>query len=456
MQKRQWCSLLYLPSLAVLSGILLALALPPRSAEALGWIAFLPLLFGIRLMPRPLVMTGCGMLLSLATVAILVDGRLSLSAFGNLLGAFGCLALAFAFTACIAAVGWKRISWGLWPVLVGAAGVTAELLSIYTFPLNVAITQHSNPAALFLASLTGVWGISFFIWFVPASIVALMSGGKKALVPAAVSLVAVILSFTWPDAVPDMRHTANVAAVQARNCPDADMATRKLSDKVQLVVWPEHLAYTKNRIAYRCAESTRKYIVASFAEPVGRKKLYNAAFVISPEGEKVGVCRKTHLFGREIYTYSRGAGLCITDCGGTRAGVAICFEAMFTDVVRRLARGGAEIVLIPNSDPEMPGMLMNHLHFGIIPFRAAENGVPIVWAESQGLSSVIDGSGAVLKSAGAGMCAVESSVGLRERTTLYTRIGDSFAYACAGIVVALLFAAVLSRKSPNNTGTTAV
>jgi apolipoprotein N-acyltransferase len=49
-------------SLAVASGILFALSLPPRDIEWLGWFAFVPLLVAAARLPRALWAAGAGFL----------------------------------------------------------------------------------------------------------------------------------------------------------------------------------------------------------------------------------------------------------------------------------------------------------------------------------------------------------------------------------------------------------
>ncbi len=130
---------------------------------------------------------------------------------------------------------------------------------------------------------------------------------------------------------------------------------------------------------------------------------------------------------------------------GFSAGVPICFDTAFTDVTRNLVRRGADIILVPNHDPMMPRYAFHHLHTAVIPFRAAENGVPIVWAECNGLSAIYDRHGRRVARAPEGEAAsVSASVALRSGQTLYTTAGDYFAYMCAGGVLAV--GAVLARR----------
>ena len=84
----------------------------------------------------------------------------------------------------------------------------------------------------------------------------------------------------------------------------------------------------------------------------------------------------------------------------------------------------------------MPNSLFHYLHAAVIPFRAAENAVPIVWSECTSLSAIYDGYGRRIARAPEHMIGhVHGIVALRERRTFFTLAGDYFAYLCAGVLV---------------------
>jgi apolipoprotein N-acyltransferase len=71
-------------------------------------------------------------------------------------GAFASLVLMMARRLCTA--GWLIIG-------VGATGVLVEWIAArLDFPYTIALTVWRNPAFLWLAGWTGVWGLSFLIW----------------------------------------------------------------------------------------------------------------------------------------------------------------------------------------------------------------------------------------------------------------------------------------------------
>ncbi|MEA3500244.1 MAG: nitrilase-related carbon-nitrogen hydrolase, partial [Candidatus Marinimicrobia bacterium] len=84
-------------------------------------------------------------------------------------------------------------------------------------------------------------------------------------------------------------------------------------------------------------------IVAGFAEK-GGDKFYNSAAVISEKG-LLGTYRKINLFYRENLFFSAGENEpLVVDVGFCKVGVMICFDWIFPEVTRSLAKNGADII----------------------------------------------------------------------------------------------------------------
>lgn len=81
-------------------------------------------------------------------------------------------------------------------------------------------------------------------------------------------------------------------------------------------------------------------------------KPYNAAQAIGPQGQRLAVHRKVHLFGpADAERFSLGDAVAAPfDWGGHRLGMLICFDAEQPAAVRELARQGAEAVLVPTAN----------------------------------------------------------------------------------------------------------
>ena len=439
----------YYPVLALVlsgvSGILLACALPSKGVGVLGWIAFLPLLLAARI-SRPLIAAGCGMMCSLACALILAGPITEDYQFGNLVAAFGALGSVLAFVAGFASVG-RKLSPALWPIFVASAGVTGELLSVYIFPINVAISQFQNPAMLKLASYTAIWGVSFLIWLVPASILVMVRKPRLAWPAFALAVIALVASAVVRFPVERGGETLRVAAIQAPDGYTAAKQTRKVRGRAEVVVWPEHHLSEISKLPSTAARANRVYVAAHFRERLPTGKSYNTACLFSPAGRLIAKQRKRFPFGKENLTVARGHESRPVKCDGFTAGMAICYDTQFTCVIRDLANRGAEVVLVPIHDPELANCLLNFLHSATLTFRAAENSVPIVAADGSGLSSIIDGSGRILARAGEhSIEAICATAELRSARTLASKGGDYFAYACASMMILACIVALVGRR----------
>ncbi len=436
--------------LAIASGVALAFAMPPHGFSLAGWAALAPLLVAARI-TRPVYAAGLGMIAAFVCGLTLSGGRATEAyQLGNLITAFGGLAIVFAFVSCASSCAAPHMLVSSWIILTACAGVCAEMLSRYAFPVTLAISQHSNPAALRIASYAGVWGVGFLLWLSQAALAVIWVRPRAAVA----ALAAVAIAMGTSRCVP--RHDSNapsirVAAVQA---PDPVAASALISSvqRARVIVWPEHLMSAACDRPQAAARRARAYVVASVEEE-GKGKPYNAAWLIDPRGRRVATARKQHLFGREKYDFRRGRPSVPARCPGFRPGIAICYDTQFTDIARDLVVRGADVVLVPNHDPLFPNFLFHHLHSAVIPFRAAENGVPIVWSEANALSMIVGPDGRVIARAPAGEPAVvQAEVRLRRGTTLFARIGDLFAYMCLGPFAVLGFMGVKAAASPQSEG----
>jgi deaminated glutathione amidase len=87
----------------------------------------------------------------------------------------------------------------------------------------------------------------------------------------------------------------------------------------------------------------------------GREKLSNTCVVFDPQGERVAVYRKIHMFdvevGGHLYRESEseepGEEPATCDIEGWRVGLTLCYDLRFPELYRILALEGAELVTVP-------------------------------------------------------------------------------------------------------------
>jgi apolipoprotein N-acyltransferase len=189
---------------------------------------------------------------------------------------------------------------------------------------------------------------------------------------------------------------------------------------------------------------------------------YNSAFLVRPDGTTGGTYQKMHLvpFGEyvplqevlffaaplveKVSAFSAGRSAAVLPIEGHRVSTAICYEVVYPDLVRRFVAGGSELLTTITNDAWFGETSAPHQHFAQAAMRAIENGRYLVRAANTGISGIVDPYGRVVARSGLFEPAViVGDVRFLQATTIYTRIGDVFAYASVVTTLALL---VLARR----------
>ncbi|WP_052210456.1 carbon-nitrogen hydrolase family protein [Thermoanaerobacter sp. YS13] len=153
------------------------------------------------------------------------------------------------------------------------------------------------------------------------------------------------------------------------------------------------------------ALSHKIYLIGAFLEKsFFSPKVYNTAFLISPEGKLIGTYRKIHLF--DAYNYKESDYVVagnesskVYDIGKVKIALSVCFDLRFPELYRVLALEGAEMFIMPTA--WYSGPLKEETLSLLIRARAVENTSYMVVAcqfnkTFTGRSSVIDPFGTVL------------------------------------------------------------
>ena len=196
----------------------------------------------------------------------------------------------------------------------------------------------------------------------------------------------------------------------------------------------------------------------------GRPYLYNSAFILTPEGKVSDRYDKRHLvpFGEYIPLrtilffldklvvgigdFKAGQGTMtmqiptVPPDSGQKFGVAICFEVIFPDLVRRMAQEGANFLVTITNDAWFGDSAAPYQHFGMVVFRAVENHLAFARAANTGISGFIAPDGRILSQTSIfSEHAVTGSLPLRSTSpTFYTQYGDVFSWFCV-ILTGILF-----------------
>ena len=244
------------------------------------------------------------------------------------------------------------------------------------------------------------------------------------------------------------------------------MSRQAIAEGAQLVIWPESATPYAFEIDHNATEAIRRLARESNVpilfgseqiEAGVPPKYYNSAYVVRPDGSTGGVYRKMHLvpFGEyvplkrvlffaaplveAVSDFSAGASPDLLTIGERPISTAICYEIVYPDLVRRFVAEGSQLLTTITNDAWFGETSAPYQHFAQASMRAIENGRYLVRAANTGISGVVDPYGrVVVQSRLFEPAVVVTEVSYQTATTLYTRIGDLFAYLATLATAAML------------------
>lgn len=145
-------------------------------------------------------------------------------------------------------------------------------------------------------------------------------------------------------------------------------------------------------------------------------KIFNRSLVANRQGEIVASYDKAHLFSfaHENDVFSAGDKISTVELDGVKCGLAICYDLRFPEFVRKIALSGAEIIFIPavwSLKRLTPRRILTKA-------RAIENQIFVVFANSAGISEVVNPLGEVVAESGRGEEILTAEIDLRERAAV--------------------------------------
>ena len=489
--------------LAVLSGILLVLSHPSFNLFPLAWVGLVPLLIAVRSAPNAKSAFRIGyisgltffggliywivLLYPFANIFVTVLGYVALVAYAALyFSVFALLVhqlprksgLSFIFPAALIWTGMEWIrSWFLTGFPWGSMGYS----------------QWNNHAGIQIASITGVYGVTFVVILFNAAIAHLIisssnwrSASRGVIFP--IGIVAstfVYGAFCLSDSVSPAARVqlglvpGNVSQAEKWKSEHAPKIFKRYlgltenvnAAKPDLIVWPETAIHPQilsgraesyRRRLFKMLQEDQIYLLAGAPVREADKKYYNSVFLLSPSGEKLGSYSKMHLvpFGEyvpfssalpnfiQFETFAHGKSinlLPLADVEDTKMGIAICFESVFPNLFRKFVAKGASVMGILTNDAWFVGTTAPAQHLSAAPFRAVENRISVFRCANGGISCIIDPFGRItsrtITPAQPDGVLVED-VPLKNHQsagmTLYTRYGDWFPILCLLVSLVLI------------------
>ena len=491
--------------LATVSAGLLALAFPTADIGGLAFIALVPLLVAIRGEPPARAFwwgSLAGLLFYLLSISWVTR---TMTTYGGMSFSVSALVL-LALSAYLAlyfglfCYGLSLIGGAAWPIgLLAPAALWVALEYLRSYALTgfpwalLGYTQYRSTTLVPMASVTGVYGLSFLVVLVNialAQLAATAGDRLRTMLLAGVLALALVWSprlLSPSPARAGEEQELGVTLVQgnidqalkwdpAMQAATIDLYRRLSLDAATgapgLIVWPEtavpfFLRYEptlRGRVADVAAETGSYLLVGSpdvepGAQSGGGDRYHNSAFLISPQRELLGKYDKIHMvpFGEYVplksilfFVHKLAYGIGDFEPGQTytifhlprgRFAATICYEAIFPDQVRRYVKDGADFLVNITNDAWFGRSAAPAQHLAMAALRAAENHRYLIRAANTGISAIIDPTGRILEASGLFVPAVISGrIRLVQGETFYTSHGDLFAWLCVAFVVAVFMA----------------
>jgi apolipoprotein N-acyltransferase len=514
----------------LLSAALQIVIFPLPGLYWLSWIAVAPLLVallrarapetlqidaGVHLVPANpwqafLLAYLCGILWHLGTCHWVFDT----------MHRYGGIPIPWALLILLAASMHEALYHGLFGLLVGIAAmgkggvrralvfapffwVAAELAKtrISAFPWELlGYAQTGNTALTRIATITGVYGLSFEVMLVNSVFAAAFVVAKERrrwLLGAAGAAAAILQAGQWLP-LPPVAADKTALLVQSNIPAEANWSTDYFQGTLRdltwislhppggedgqhfdLIVWPESPSpFFLNDASFReavaaLAQQSRTWLLvgsigvdSASGSPAHKSEVFNSAGLISPSGNVVGRYDKIHLvpFGeyvpfksvlpfmdmltQEVGNFARGHSWAPLQADEQRLGVSICYESIFPDEVRQSVRQGANILVNITNDGWYGESGAWRQHLQMTQMRAVENGRWELVTTNTGVTASVDPYGRIVAATGRQMrTALAAPYSLLSGTTFYTRHGDWFAFVCAIISLGAIGAGILKRRS---------
>ena len=253
-----------------------------------------------------------------------------------------------------------------------------------------------------------------------------------------------------------------------------DLTLKAAQSNPDLIVWPEtavpfyynqHPAGTE--FINKLAKETQTPLLFGSPHKIskdGNIIHFNSAYLVSEIGATQNRYDKIHLvpFGEfvpfrkvlffvekmveMIGDFGRGKEATVFEVAGHKAGVSICYELIFPDLIRQSVKNGADFLINITNDAWFGKSPASYQHMSMGALRAVENRVPIVRAANTGVSGTIDASGALRDETELFVEAAQiTQITPRQGgLTFYSSYGDVFSWLC--LLATGLLAVVIKRN----------
>ncbi len=344
----------------------------------------------------------------------------------------------------------------------------------------VAYSQRDFLAAMQIASVIGLWGITFIIsWFASlinylwdsgfkftrlslafacVLVLILGLGFGRILLPAQPEQTAQIAGFSLPNGkmmeVINQLQEEDETAIDKLHIEQLNQIRSMADEGANIVVLQEGAgmgtsAQVENLIedVSTIAKEKNIYVVLPVFD-LGKTPAENKVHIIDPNGDVV----LTHIkYGGNMFEGTRKGDevLQTVDTPYGKLSAIICWDADFPNIIKQAGAQNVDLLFVPSQD----WLGVRDIHAGMATFRSVENGMTIFRQTGQGVSLVSDAYGNILNRVDtfeesennfAGIQKVQTPIS--SVNTLYPTVGDALGNVMLLGLVGLLIGLWLTRK----------
>ena len=382
---------------------------------------------------------------------------------------FACIVLVYRRFLRIAA--WQAAL--IFPTLWVTYEFVSSRLSPHSTFGNISYSQMNFVPVLQIASVTGIWGISFCLFLFAATVAVLLSGdrvrgARRWLVIVTLVWLALVIGFgRWRLLSHDPTQNTVLVGMVASDLPQnlitvkpeetirlmrsyADEAQTLAAQGAKVIVIPEKVAVLLDSelpevdaMFREAAQKSGAEIVVGVIHSTSGAK-WNEARLYTPNGA-IRTYEKHHMLPSFESNLTAGTERTEWDESSGHWGMEICKDMDFPRLSREYGSDGTELLIVPAWDFVADGWL--HGRMAIL--RGVESGFTIVRAPKQGIMTVTDDTGRVLAQRRTGaepFTTLIAAAPVQHSTTIYARFGDWFAWLNVATAVWLIVKATVRRR----------
>lgn len=432
---------------------------------------------------------------------------------------YGGLSAALSISIYILFVLLLSLIWALFSLIYNKLSTTYKYASFFVAPLIwvsleyiltyiftgfpwclLGYSQFKNIYFIQLATVTGIYGLSFMIIFFQSMFVCSMRLSKKW--PFFSALIAIIIvhacGYLSLKPVPASEKNFTAGIIQGNVPSDTywgalteketmhlfnrhlEMSKQAADRGAEIIIWPElsvplcfgceeeyYVRFNEKLKAF--VRKTRTHLLLGTVETKesqGHDLYFNAAILLSPDLSK-SEYHKIHLvpFGEytpykkiffflekvtsEVGDLTPGKQHVLHSFDSLSFGSPICYEIIFPQLVRKFVKKGANFLVTITNDGWYRRSSAPFQHFAMAVLRAVENRRFLIRAATTGISGVIDPYGRILaRTELLTQTYLTEKITPLERNTFYTRYGDLFSFLSLALASIFFLLTFFRKKHP--------